>query len=522
MDLSRVLTLVPRKPKSDSSENEKVNINGHLIDVPTLASDDDDPNLLDAVTASGANEGLSNSLSILLERKKKEKTDTTMMQRSILRVMEFLREKEENEQEEEVKGSILKKVLVWAGRKALKYIIRPVIQLAWRVMWGITRFLVQSAIRYVIAPVVTAIGSFILANPLVIVGAAALAGLAYVGYKAYQYFFGKGTDESVMDSYNKEHGKPEGSSKPVLKKDLDYAELPSTSASAPADVSLLTGKKPGAGETVPIPNLKVGAEQVASLVPKKTGAAENKEILVREMLKAGMTNQNEQAMFLAQMDHESGGFRSLSESFNYKPDRLRAVFPKYFKTAEAAEEAVRGGAVAIADIVYGGRMGNNQPGDGYKYRGRGFVQLTGKNNYTAAGKDLGIDLVNNPDLASVPEIAAKLALWYWYNRAGLSKAAQQGDVKKVSLLINAGTIGLEDRYRQFDKYKAQMVAYNKPKVEAANEPKLAATTIEKPKTANTVQVASAETKPSPIPYSTGSGSKEIIKTKTGALVAVAA
>src|SRR5690606_24265284 len=93
------------------------------------------------------------------------------------------------------------------------------------------------------------------------------------------------------------------------------------------------------------------------------------------------------------------------------------------------------------------------PGDGYKYRGRGFIQLTGRANYAAAGAYLGIDLVNNPDLASDPDIAAAIALWYWYvARPKISQAAQLGDVRFVTRQINGGLNGLADRSSKYQYY----------------------------------------------------------------------
>ena len=165
----------------------------------------------------------------------------------------------------------------------------------------------------------------------------------------------------------------------------------------------------------------------------------------------GITDPKEQAMFLSQLDHESGGFKVLSENLRYKPESLLKVFPKYFKSIEEACQAAAGGPEAIANRVYGNRMGNKQEGDGFKYRGRGFIQLTGRDNYAKAGKDLGIDLLGNPDLASQPETAAKIALWYWKQR-GISRPAQSGDIEKVTRLINGGTNGLDDRKSKYTKY----------------------------------------------------------------------
>ena len=185
----------------------------------------------------------------------------------------------------------------------------------------------------------------------------------------------------------------------------------------------------------------------------KGGSEGNRAALVEAMNGAGIKDPKEQAMFMAQMDHESGGFKTYEENLNYSAKGLRSTFGKYFKTdAEAAQYARN--PEAIANKVYGGRMGNTDPGDGWKYRGRGAVQLTGKDNYTAAGKALGLDLANNPDLAKDPEVAAKVATWYWKQR-NLGLMAQDGNVEGVTRKINGGTNGLADRQAKYRSYLAQ-------------------------------------------------------------------
>ncbi|MFM0158015.1 glycoside hydrolase family 19 protein [Paraburkholderia sediminicola] len=167
---------------------------------------------------------------------------------------------------------------------------------------------------------------------------------------------------------------------------------------------------------------------------------------------------NERAAFLAQVDHESGGFRNTEENLNYSAKGLRKTFGKYFKTDAEAAAAAKAGPNAIANKVYGGRMGNTDPGDGYKYRGRGAIQLTGRDNYTAASKALGIDLVNNPDLLKDPNVSAKAALWYWNSRAGLAEAARKGDDVAVRKKVNGGTIGLDDTRAKTASYLASIKA----------------------------------------------------------------
>lgn len=171
-------------------------------------------------------------------------------------------------------------------------------------------------------------------------------------------------------------------------------------------------------------------------VAKQTGIAANPAAL---------------AMFLAQMYHESGGFKTMSENLNYRVDTLMKISKRAQNAGRAAvDQVVKAGPVAIAEFMYGGRMGNNAPGDGWKYRGRGPTQLTGKDNYAAAGKALGLDLLNNPDLVAEPEVGARVAAWFWNTRVG-SKGAS-GDVTAVTKVINGGTNGLADRAEAFRSF----------------------------------------------------------------------
>ena len=164
--------------------------------------------------------------------------------------------------------------------------------------------------------------------------------------------------------------------------------------------------------------------------------------------KYAITDTNEKAMFLAQTTHESNNYKRLEESFNYSPKRLFEVFRKRVGSLENAKKLCSQGAKAIADFVYGERLGNAKD-EGYKYRGRGIIQLTGKNNYKYYGEKLNIDLVNNPDLAKEADTAIEIALLFWKEKeCGLY--AKMGDVKTVTKLINGGYNGLDDRQKRFD------------------------------------------------------------------------
>ena len=165
--------------------------------------------------------------------------------------------------------------------------------------------------------------------------------------------------------------------------------------------------------------------------------------------KYAITDINEKAMFLAQTTHESNNYKRLEESFNYRPERLFQVFKKRVGTIEKAKELCSQGSEAIANFVYGGRLGNAKD-EGYKYRGRGIIQLTGKSNYKYYGEKLNIDLVNSPDLAKEPNIAIEIALLFWKEK-GCGLLARNGDVKGVTKLINGGYNGLEDREDRFDR-----------------------------------------------------------------------
>ena len=173
------------------------------------------------------------------------------------------------------------------------------------------------------------------------------------------------------------------------------------------------------------------------------------EPLNNAFIKYHITDINEKAMFLAQTTHESNDYKRLEESFRYSPKRLFEVFRKRVGSFENAKKLCNEGAKAIADFVYGGRLGNAKD-EGYKYRGRGIIQLTGKNNYANYGKKLNIDLVNNPHLAKEPDTAIEIALLFWKEKeCGLY--AKMGDVKTVTKLINGGYNGLDDRQRRFER-----------------------------------------------------------------------
>jgi len=161
------------------------------------------------------------------------------------------------------------------------------------------------------------------------------------------------------------------------------------------------------------------------------------------------------AHFLAQCGHESGGFRVTNENLNYSAKGLNGIFKKYFPT-EAAAAAYARNPQKIANKVYSNRMGNGTEasGDGYKFRGRGYIQLTGRDNYTAFGKSIGIDIPSNPDSVATTYALASAA-WF-FSKNGLHKIADEGVsdvvVTKITKRVNGGTIGLPDRIKHFKEY----------------------------------------------------------------------
>jgi putative chitinase len=159
------------------------------------------------------------------------------------------------------------------------------------------------------------------------------------------------------------------------------------------------------------------------------------------------------AMWLAQLGHESGGFTRLTESFDYDPAGLMRVWPSRYTPALAEQHGRGPGKRAvhhkIANHVYGGRMGNRaDTEDGFIFRGRGIVQLTGRELYTAAGTALGIDLVGDPDRARQPDVAARIAAWFWRTR-NVNRHADAADVTGATRAINGGTNGLADRMERY-------------------------------------------------------------------------
>ena len=175
-------------------------------------------------------------------------------------------------------------------------------------------------------------------------------------------------------------------------------------------------------------------------------------------VKFGITTPLRIAHFFAQLAHESGGFQHVEENLNYSADALLKTFPKYFTPQQAKEYA--NNPVKIASRVYGNRMGNGSEDtkEGYVYRGRGYIQVTGKTNYKLyqnSGYCKG-NILNYPDLLTKAPGRLKSAMWFWYSR-GCNKLADEDDVTAITKKINGGINGLSNRKYYLRKAKSIFV-----------------------------------------------------------------
>jgi putative chitinase len=171
--------------------------------------------------------------------------------------------------------------------------------------------------------------------------------------------------------------------------------------------------------------------------------------------KFNITNTLRLAHFLAQCGHESGGFKAVTENLNYSAKGLRSTFKKYFPS-DALANLYQKNPEKIANRVYSNRMGNGDEtsGEGWKYRGRGYIQLTGKSNYISFDKNVGDDIVNNPDLVASKYPLSSAAFFFDSNKLWTlcDKGVDDSTVTTVTKKVNGGTIGLEDRIKHFKKY----------------------------------------------------------------------
>ena len=165
--------------------------------------------------------------------------------------------------------------------------------------------------------------------------------------------------------------------------------------------------------------------------------------------KYGMNTPIRQASFIGQCQHESNNFKTLEENLHYSAAGLMRVWPSRFPSADVANQYANN-PEKIANKVYAGRMGNTEEGDGWAYHGRGLIQLTGRDNYKNCGDALGLALITNPELLSMPKGAALSAGWFW-NKHGLNELADAKDFETMTKRINGGTLGLDDRIAKINK-----------------------------------------------------------------------
>jgi putative chitinase len=156
------------------------------------------------------------------------------------------------------------------------------------------------------------------------------------------------------------------------------------------------------------------------------------------------------AAFLAQTAHESGGYKALKENLNYRAETLMKVWPRYFPNMEIANQYAHK-QEAIANRAYGGRMGNGPEasGDGFKYCGRGLIQLTGKDNYTSFAESIETPVEEIPEFLGTFEGAVQSACWFWENN-NLNQFADSGDMLTLTKRINGGTLGLDERVAHYN------------------------------------------------------------------------
>ena len=197
-------------------------------------------------------------------------------------------------------------------------------------------------------------------------------------------------------------------------------------------------------------------EQLKQLLPKNPYVAQWHRALEQLLPDYGIDTPQRIAAFIAQCAHESGGFTALKENLNYKAVTLRKIFPKYFPDEDTAQHYANlpNKQQAIANKVYANRMGNGDEnsGDGYRYCGRGLIQLTGKDNYTWFAASLSIPVEEASQYLETFEGAAQSACWFWETN-NLNQWADKDDILTLTKRINGGTIGLEDRIKHYEHAK---------------------------------------------------------------------
>ena len=197
---------------------------------------------------------------------------------------------------------------------------------------------------------------------------------------------------------------------------------------------------------------KFKKEHLAQIIPGNRYIDEWYDALYKILPEYEINTPQRVAAFLAQCAHESGGFRSLKENLNYRATTLRKVFPKYFPTDAIATKYANmpNKQAAIANRVYANRMGNGpeSSGDGYRFCGRGLIQLTGKENYSWFAASIEMPVNEVPEYLQTFEGAVQSACWFWETN-NLNKEADSGDIKLMTRKINGGYNGLDDRIKHY-------------------------------------------------------------------------
>ena len=199
--------------------------------------------------------------------------------------------------------------------------------------------------------------------------------------------------------------------------------------------------------------MELSLQQLKELLPKNPYVGHWHQALSQLLPDYEINTAQRIAAFVAQCSHESGGFTALKENLNYKAVTLRKIFPKYFPSDDLANAYANmpNKQEAIANRVYASRMGNGDEhsGDGFRYCGRGLIQLTGKTNYQSFADSLEMNVEDVPEYLATFEGAAQSACWFWESN-NLNQWADKGDIVTLTKRINGGTIGLEDRIKHYE------------------------------------------------------------------------
>jgi len=199
--------------------------------------------------------------------------------------------------------------------------------------------------------------------------------------------------------------------------------------------------------------MEITKEQLKKLLPKNPYVDYWHKALIQLLPEYEIDSVHRVAAFIAQCAHESGGFTALKENLNYRWQTLRKLFPKYFPTDEIAQEYAnkQNKQEAIANRIYASRMGNGpeSSGDGYRFCGRGLIQLTGRDNYAFFAGSLNISVEEASQYLETFEGATQSACWFWETNK-LNQWADKGDIVTLTKRINGGTIGLDDRIKHYE------------------------------------------------------------------------